>query len=109
MSAGVPRQSGAGLHGLRSLACGENSGRSERISVILSGSEEPVLEVSPRAEGNCSAALKVHENYFHCWLRQSSQGYPIFLNHPSNQISLLLQTVFQEWQLVQERRGLHQF
>jgi len=28
----------------------------KRISVILSGSEEPVLE------GNCSAALKVHDN-----------------------------------------------
>jgi hypothetical protein len=34
----------------------------KKVTVILSGSEEPVLEVSPRAEGNCSAALKVHEN-----------------------------------------------
>ena len=37
------------------------TGGRERNSVILSGSEEPVLEVSPRAEGNCSAALKVYE------------------------------------------------
>ena len=35
---------------------GEDNGCTKKISVILSGSEEPVLE------GNCSVALKVREN-----------------------------------------------
>ena len=32
------------------------------MSAILSDSEEPVLEVRLRAEGDCSAALKVRES-----------------------------------------------
>jgi len=40
---------------------GENTGCSAWMSVILSGSEELVLEVNPRAEGNCSATLELHE------------------------------------------------
>ena len=53
---------------------GEDNEYTKKIVVILSGSEEPVLEVSPRAEGNCSAALKVREKP-NCLRHQAPRDY----------------------------------